>query len=91
MKLLYNRELETMKDFWWSFNPDIKCQTPDSEEEDHSHGLGLESIGGVFIVIFVGIGIATVILAMEYPIFMLWRIITRSQVKTGSGKIVKPM
>lgn len=39
-----------------------KCEKP----EDQSDGISIQNIGGVFIVIFVGIGLACVTLAFEF-------------------------
>uniref|UniRef100_A0A2P2I0J5 Ionotropic receptor 25a-like n=1 Tax=Hirondellea gigas TaxID=1518452 RepID=A0A2P2I0J5_9CRUS len=63
LKLLNQRKLETLKERWWNQNPDKKvCDA----ENDQSDGISIENIGGVFIVIFVGIGLACVTLAFEY-------------------------
>lgn len=52
-----------MKEKWWK-NDEIqsKCEKP----EDQSDGISIQNIGGVFIVIFVGIGMACVTLIFEY-------------------------
>ncbi|KAL7645090.1 UNVERIFIED_CONTAM: hypothetical protein RMT77_003468 [Armadillidium vulgare] len=63
LKLLNQRKLETLKERWWNQNPEKKeCE----EEDDQSEGISIENIGGVFIVIFVGIGLACITLAFEY-------------------------
>lgn len=55
--------MERLKEKWWSSNPKaIKCETQD----DQSDGISIQNIGGVFIVIFVGIGLACITLAFEY-------------------------
>lgn len=52
-----------MKEKWWSRNPERQeCEKAD----DQSDGISIENIGGVFIVIFVGIGLACITLAFEY-------------------------
>lgn len=49
-----------MKEDWWQ---DKKtCE----KVEDQSDGISIQNIGGVFIVIFVGIGMACVTLVFEY-------------------------
>ncbi|XP_076060298.1 ionotropic receptor 25a [Oratosquilla oratoria] len=63
LKLLNQRKLETLKERWWNQNPEKKvCD----KEDDQSDGISIENIGGVFIVIFVGIGLACITLAFEY-------------------------
>lgn len=61
LELLNKRELEKLKELWWK-NDDIKCEKPD----DQSDGISIQNIGGVFIVIFVGIGLACLTLIFEY-------------------------
>ncbi|KAL1116158.1 hypothetical protein AAG570_005653 [Ranatra chinensis] len=63
LQLLNKRELEKLKEKWWNNNPERKeCQ----KQEDQSDGISIHNIGGVFIVIFVGIGLACITLAFEY-------------------------
>lgn len=59
--LLNKRELEKLKEKWWK-NDEVKCEKP----EDQSDGISIQNIGGVFIVIFVGIGLACITLVFEY-------------------------
>lgn len=61
--LLNKRQLEKLKEQWWK-NDDIqsKCEKPD----DQSDGISIQNIGGVFIVIFVGIGMACITLVFEF-------------------------
>lgn len=61
--MLNKRQLEKLKEKWWK-NDEIqaKCDKP----EDQSDGISIENIGGVFIVIFVGIGMACITLLFEY-------------------------
>lgn len=58
--MLNHRELEKLKDKWWNIHR--KCD----KEDDQSAGISIRNIGGVFIVIFVGIGLACVALVVEY-------------------------
>lgn len=61
--LLNKRKLEKLKDKWWKSNPSRRnCD----KEGDESDGISIDNIGGVFIVIFVGIGMACCTLAFEY-------------------------
>lgn len=63
LQLLNRRDLERLKEKWWNGNPERKdCE----KVEDQSDGISIENIGGVFIVIFVGIGLACITLAFEY-------------------------
>jgi hypothetical protein len=61
--LLNKRQLEKMKEKWWK-KDDVsgKCEKP----EDQSDGISIANIGGVFIVIFVGIGMACITLVFEF-------------------------
>jgi ionotropic glutamate receptor len=61
--LLNKRQLEKLKEKWWR-KDDVsgKCEKP----EDQSDGISIQNIGGVFIVIFVGIGMACITLAFEF-------------------------
>lgn len=63
LMLLNKRHLEKLKEKWWK-NDDIqsKCE----KQEDQSDGISIQNIGGVFIVIFVGIGMACITLIFEY-------------------------
>lgn len=63
LMLLNKRQLEKLKEQWWK-NDEVqsKCEKP----EDQSDGISIQNIGGVFIVIFVGIGMACITLIFEY-------------------------
>ncbi|CAI2356710.1 unnamed protein product [Caenorhabditis sp. 36 PRJEB53466] len=63
LMLLNQRRLETLKEKWWTDNPN-KVTCPDSSDE--SDGISIQNIGGVFIVILAGIGLSIVTLAFEY-------------------------
>jgi len=63
LKLLNQRKLEALKERWWNQNPQKKvCE----ETDDDGGGISIHNIGGVFIVIFVGIGLAIITLGFEY-------------------------
>jgi len=63
LKLLNQRKLETLKERWWNQNPQKKvCE----EDDNDGGGISIHNIGGVFIVIFVGIGLAIITLGIEY-------------------------
>jgi len=63
LKLLNLRKLEEFKEDWWKRNPNaVDCEN----YEDTEGGISISNIGGVFIVIFVGIGLAVVTLIFEF-------------------------
>lgn len=63
LQLLNKRHLEKLKEKWWKKDESAgKCEKP----EDQSDGISIQNIGGVFIVIFVGIGMACITLAFEF-------------------------
>ncbi|XP_046623427.1 ionotropic receptor 25a [Neodiprion virginianus] len=63
LSLLNKRKLEKLKEKWWNRNPlKVTCE----KQDDQSDGISIQNIGGVFIVIFVGIGMACLTLAFEY-------------------------
>lgn len=63
LTLLNKRQLEKLKEKWWKNDEaQAKCDKP----EDQSEGISIQNIGGVFIVIFVGIGMACITLVFEY-------------------------
>ncbi|CAD6185138.1 unnamed protein product [Caenorhabditis auriculariae] len=63
LMLLNQRRLETLKEKWWTDNPN-KVTCPDSSDE--SDGISIQNIGGVFIVILAGIALSIITLAFEY-------------------------
>ena len=97
LRLLNQRRLETLKERWWTDNPEKReC----GDTNDQSDGISIQNIGpfflsyfsidqtlqnisilfsskkkigGVFIVIFVGIFLACVTLAVEYCYFKVRR------------------
>ncbi|XP_077296416.1 ionotropic receptor 25a isoform X2 [Arctopsyche grandis] len=69
LQLLNKRKLEKLKETWWSNNPSAKkCE----KQDDQADGISIQNIGGVFIVIFMGIGLACITLGFEYWWFK-WR------------------
>ncbi|XP_077522313.1 ionotropic receptor 25a [Amblyomma americanum] len=63
LKLLNQRRLEGLKETWWNKNP-ARVTCDDSERQ--SDGISIRNIGGVFIVIFIGVVMACITLAIEY-------------------------
>ena len=61
--LLNKRKLEKLKEQWWK-NEDIRAKC--EKQDDQADGISIHNIGGVFIVIFVGIGMACITLIFEY-------------------------
>jgi len=63
LRLLNQRKLEAMKERWWNQNQNrVTCE----EDEEDTGGISIHNIGGVFIVIFAGIFLALITLAVEY-------------------------
>lgn len=63
LQLLNKRKLEKLKETWWNNNEESKvCE----KQDDQSDGISIQNIGGVFIVIFMGIGLACITLGVEY-------------------------
>lgn len=63
LMLLNKRQLEKFKERWWRKDEvSSRCE----KTEDQSDGISIQNIGGVFIVIFVGIGMACITLAFEF-------------------------
>jgi len=77
LRLLNQRKLEGMKERWWNQNP--YRQNCDEDEED-TGGISIHNIGGVFIVIFVGIFLALITLAIEY-----WYYKNKTPTRVGSA------
>nr|QZH55075.1 ionotropic receptor 25a [Achelura yunnanensis] len=82
LQLLNKRKLEKLKEKWWAGNPEaIKCE----KQDDQSDGISIQNIGGVFIVIFMGIGLACITLGVEY-----WWYKWRRQTTVGDVTQVEP-
>lgn len=67
LRILNDRYLEKLKEKWWVKK--LKC----SKIEDQQDGISVANIGGVFIVIFVGIALACIILIFEYWWFKYYK------------------
>lgn len=64
MKLQSQRELEILKEKWWAIDEgQPKCDNPPQYQ---SESISLANIGGVFIVIFIGIGTTCIMLIFEF-------------------------
>lgn len=79
--MLNERYMEKLKETWW--HKKLQC----SKVEDQQDGISIANIGGVFIVIFVGIAMACVILIFEYFWFKYKRVSPRviNIVEVGKG------
>ncbi|OWF55104.1 ionotropic receptor 25a-like [Mizuhopecten yessoensis] len=66
LQLLNERFLEKLKARWWTENPE-KIECPNIEDE--SEGISIKNIGGVFLVIAVGTGLALICLAFEFYLY----------------------
>ncbi|XP_013788799.1 ionotropic receptor 25a-like, partial [Limulus polyphemus] len=63
LELLNQRKLEELKEKWWNTNSKLlACE----DSEERNDGIGIENIGGVFIVIGVGVGTACLTLLAEH-------------------------
>ncbi|XP_046565888.1 ionotropic receptor 25a-like [Haliotis rubra] len=60
LQLINQRELEEMKTKWWR-----KDQKECPKIENESDGISIKNIGGVFLVIVIGSGLALITLALE--------------------------
>ncbi|KAG6445268.1 hypothetical protein O3G_MSEX003820 [Manduca sexta] len=93
LRLLNERKLENLKETWWNNNPNsMKCE----KQDDQSDGISIQNIGGVFIVIFMGIGLACITLGVEYWWYK-WRkrplvgdIMQVEPAKTTKDNVTKP-
>jgi len=61
LELLNQRYLEGIKSYWWDFDK-VSCPIA----ADESAGISIQDIGGVFLVIFLGIGLGLIALLFEY-------------------------
>ncbi|KAI1278138.1 Glutamate receptor ionotropic, kainate 3 [Halotydeus destructor] len=61
LKLLNERQLESLKEEWWD-NYRRVCE----DTKKSSDGISIHNIGGVFIVIFIGVILACITLVFEY-------------------------
>lgn len=61
LKLINQRHMEVLREKWWTNNPNkLECQNVDESE-----GIGIENIGGVFIIIFGGVVFSFLVWAVE--------------------------
>lgn len=69
MTLLNEQRLNKLREKWWAAPKGLNCD----DYEDHSEGISLHDIGGVFVAIFVGIAIACITLVFEYVWYKKYR------------------
>ena len=86
--LLNKRKLEKLKDKWWNQNPERQRCGKDSDQND---GISIQNIGGVFIVIFVGIGLACVTLMFEYYYYRFRPKVNVEDVAANPDAKIKPV
>ena len=80
------RKLELIKEKWWNRNPNaVNCEN----FEDSEGGISISNIGGVFIVIFVGIGLAIFTLIFEFWYYKYKKPMSQISSATGSSPIDK--
>lgn len=63
--------MEKLKEDWWKDKK--KCE----KQDDPSDGISISNIGGVFVVIFVGLILATITLFFEYWFFKLRKMLPK--------------
>lgn len=78
LKLINQRFMETLREKWWTNNPDRAL----CDEDDKSDGLSVRNICGVFIIIFAGVGLSFVAWVVEKFILDSKIEISRSQIST---------
>lgn len=62
--------LQDLKKRWWVERGGGKCKKDDAEKSVNTAELGLASVGGVFLVLMIGCGVALIIAIFEF----LWNI-----------------
>lgn len=80
LKLLNERKLEEMKEFWWD-----KYRKTCEDTKKSSDGISIHNIGGVFIVIFIGVVLACITLVFEYLFLKRKKRVTEVQVQNVGG------
>ncbi|RWS05264.1 glutamate receptor ionotropic: kainate 2-like protein, partial [Dinothrombium tinctorium] len=82
LQLLNERKLEAMKEQWWNENVEKK------QCEDHrrsSDGISIKNIGGIFVVIFGGVGFALTSVFLEWVWGKMKRYFVSNKVRTFRG------
>lgn len=68
MAILHLQEkgiIRMLYDRWWK-RPGIKCSRDDKSKEGKANALGIENIGGVFVVLLGGLAVAIVTAFIEF-------------------------
>uniref|UniRef100_A0A8C5J5W2 Glutamate ionotropic receptor kainate type subunit 4 n=1 Tax=Junco hyemalis TaxID=40217 RepID=A0A8C5J5W2_JUNHY len=79
LQLQENNRLEILKRKWWEGG---KCP----KEEDHrAKGLGMENIGGIFVVLICGLIVAIFMAMLEF----LWSLRHSEQSEVGAGSVLR--
>ena len=68
MAILHLQEkgiIRMLYDRWWK-RPGIKCSRDDKSKEGKANALGIENIGGVFVVLLGGLAVAIVTALIEF-------------------------
>ena len=82
LKLNNKRIRESLEEKWWTLNP--KKATCD-DNVDSGGGISLYNIGGVFIIIFIGLGLSIIPLIFEFLYYTQKK--PASQVNSGGKKL----
>jgi glutamate receptor, ionotropic, invertebrate len=51
--------------FWWGKGAQV-CENTDDKKKDSANELGLDNVGGVFVVLIVGLCISFVVAILEF-------------------------
>ncbi|XP_054745530.1 glutamate receptor ionotropic, kainate 1-like isoform X2 [Anastrepha obliqua] len=65
LKLQEKGDIQMLYDKWWK-NAGDTCQRKNNNKQSKANALGLDNIGGVFVVLLVGIGLAACVAVFEF-------------------------
>ncbi len=66
LKLQKSQKIEKLRRFWWrEYNISKPCDNQEEKSKDAS-SLGVEQVGGVFVMLFIGIGLSLIVSMLEF-------------------------
>lgn len=65
LELQEKGEIQMLYDKWWK-NPGDTCIRPDKAKESKANSLGVDNIGGIFVVLLCGLAFAVLIAIIEF-------------------------
>ncbi|XP_075225363.1 glutamate receptor ionotropic, kainate 2-like isoform X2 [Lycorma delicatula] len=65
LELQEKGEIQTLYDKWWK-NPGDTCTRNEKGKESKANALGVDNIGGVFVVLLCGLAIAVIVAIFEF-------------------------